>query len=45
MWYGREGVISKKEIKRTQYNLKGRDVLPVYRIYVDSGVASAINSM
>ena len=35
----------KKEMKRTRYNLKGREVLHICRSYVEAGVSVSINIM
>ena len=37
--------MSKKEIKGTRGNLKGRDVLPICRMCVEAGVPATINTV
>ena len=43
--YWSEGLMSKKDIKRTRDNLKGRYVLRICRICVEAGLPASINSM
>ena len=46
VWYGSEGLILEKEINRTQENSKGEGgVLPIWRIYVESGAPAEINNI
>ena len=44
MCYGIGGIISKKEIKRNRENLKGRYMLPIFRIFVEAGFITSLNN-